>query len=80
MTASLVDRIISRDLRAIARAISKIENDAPDANDILKALFAHTGKGVTIGITGAGRGQIFAGGQAGAALQVASENGRHHRG
>ncbi|MDQ3009784.1 MAG: methylmalonyl Co-A mutase-associated GTPase MeaB [Acidobacteriota bacterium] len=53
MTASLVDRIISRDLRAIARAISKIENDAPDANDILKALFAHTGKGVTIGITGA---------------------------
>jgi len=53
MTASLIDRIISRDLRAIARAISKIENDAPDANDILKALFAHTGKGVTIGITGA---------------------------
>ncbi|HEX9004240.1 MAG TPA: methylmalonyl Co-A mutase-associated GTPase MeaB [Blastocatellia bacterium] len=53
MTASIVDRIISRDLRAIARAISKIENDAPDASDILKALFAHTGKGVTIGITGA---------------------------
>lgn len=55
MTASppLVDRILARDLRAIARAISKIENDAADANDILKALFAHTGKGVTIGITGA---------------------------
>ncbi|HMY71326.1 MAG TPA: methylmalonyl Co-A mutase-associated GTPase MeaB [Blastocatellia bacterium] len=53
MTASIVDRIISRDLRAIARAISKIENDAPDAGEILKALFAHTGKGVTIGITGA---------------------------
>lgn len=53
MTASIVDRIISRDLRAIARAISKIENDAPDASEILKALFAHTGKGVTIGITGA---------------------------
>lgn len=53
MTASIVDRILARDLRAIARAISKIENDAPDANEILKALFAHTGKGVTIGITGA---------------------------
>lgn len=53
MTASIVDRIISRDLRAIARAISKIENDASDAGEILKALFAHTGKGVTIGITGA---------------------------
>ncbi len=49
----LVARILARDLRAIARAISKIENDAADANDILKALFAHTGKGVTIGITGA---------------------------
>jgi len=53
MTASIVDRILARDLRAIARAISKIENDAADANEILKALFAHTGKGVTIGITGA---------------------------
>ncbi len=50
---SLVDRILARDLRAIARAISKIENDAADANEILKSLFAHTGKGVTIGITGA---------------------------
>lgn len=53
MTASLVERILARDLRAIARAISKIENDAPDAGEILKALFAHTGKGATIGITGA---------------------------
>lgn len=53
MTASLVERILARDLRAIARAISKIENDAADANEILKALFAHTGKGVTVGVTGA---------------------------
>ena len=53
MTTPLVDRILARDLRAIARAISRIENDAADANQILKALFAHTGKGVTIGITGA---------------------------
>ena len=53
MTASLVERILARDPRAIARAISKIENDAPDANDILKAVFAHTGRGLTIGVTGA---------------------------
>ncbi|HEU0174206.1 MAG TPA: methylmalonyl Co-A mutase-associated GTPase MeaB [Blastocatellia bacterium] len=53
MTASLVDRILARDPRAIARAISKIENDAPDANEILKALFAQTGRGLTIGVTGA---------------------------
>ncbi|MFN0111956.1 MAG: methylmalonyl Co-A mutase-associated GTPase MeaB [Blastocatellia bacterium] len=49
----LVNRILARDLRAIARAISKIENAAADANDILKSLFAHTGKGLTIGVTGA---------------------------
>lgn len=53
MTASLVDRILARDPRAIARAISKIENDAPDANEILKALFARTGRGLTVGVTGA---------------------------
>ncbi|MDX2043004.1 MAG: methylmalonyl Co-A mutase-associated GTPase MeaB [Acidobacteriota bacterium] len=53
MSTSLVERILARDLRAIARSISKIENDAADANELLKALFAHTGKGVTIGITGA---------------------------
>jgi LAO/AO transport system kinase len=53
MTGSLVDRILERDPRAIARAISKIENNAPDANEILKALFARTGRGLTIGVTGA---------------------------
>jgi LAO/AO transport system kinase len=53
MTVSLVDRILARDPRAVARAISKIENDAPDANEILKALFAQTGRGLTIGVTGA---------------------------
>ncbi len=53
MTTSLVERILARDLRAVARAISKIENDAPDANDILKGIFPHTGRGLVIGITGA---------------------------
>ncbi|MCI0337619.1 MAG: methylmalonyl Co-A mutase-associated GTPase MeaB [Acidobacteria bacterium] len=55
MTASpsLVERILARDVRAIARAISKIENDTPDANEILKALFGQTGRGLAIGITGA---------------------------
>ncbi|MGH9939685.1 MAG: methylmalonyl Co-A mutase-associated GTPase MeaB, partial [Blastocatellia bacterium] len=53
MTEPLVERIRARDLRAIARAISKIENDALDANEILKALFAYTGRGLTVGVTGA---------------------------
>jgi LAO/AO transport system kinase len=53
MTSPLVERILARDVRAVARAISKIENDAPDANEILKAIFAQTGRGLVIGITGA---------------------------
>jgi LAO/AO transport system kinase len=55
MTASptLVERILARDVRAIARAISRIENDGPHAAEILKAVFAHTGHGLAIGVTGA---------------------------
>jgi len=53
MTSPLVERILARDVRAVARAISKIENDSPDASDILKALFARTGRGLIIGVTGA---------------------------
>ncbi len=44
---------MNRDTRAVARAISKIENDTPDAAEILKAIFAHTGRGLVVGITGA---------------------------
>jgi LAO/AO transport system kinase len=48
-----IAKVLHRDPRAVARAISQIENDAPEATAILKALFAHTGRGVVIGITGA---------------------------
>jgi LAO/AO transport system kinase len=51
--SQLVERILAHDLRAVARAISKIENETPDAIELLKQLFAHTGRGITIGITGA---------------------------
>jgi LAO/AO transport system kinase len=53
MTSPLIERILARDVRAVARAISKIENDSSDANDIMKALFSHTGRGLVIGVTGA---------------------------
>lgn len=49
----LVERILNGDVRAVARAISKIENDTSDATELLKGLFPHTGKGLIIGITGA---------------------------
>jgi LAO/AO transport system kinase len=43
----------SGDARALARAISTVENRAPGWSDLLKALFPHTGKGRIIGLTGA---------------------------
>ena len=48
-----VERILSRDTRAVARAISQIENDTPAAAEILKSLFTHTGRGLIVGVTGA---------------------------
>lgn len=39
-------------MRALARAISSVENRAPEASELLKALFPHTGKARVIGLTG----------------------------
>ena len=50
---SLIDRITAADSRAIARAISKVEDGAEDAAALMKAVFPHTGRGLVIGITGA---------------------------
>jgi LAO/AO transport system kinase len=49
----LVDLVRSGDLRALARAISTVENHSPGWIDLLKELFPHTGKARTIGLTGA---------------------------
>ncbi len=48
-----LERILERDPRAVARAISAIENESPAATELLKALFAHTGRGLVVGVTGA---------------------------
>src|SRR5882762_5465334 len=50
---SLVDRITSGDARAVARAISKVEDGALGASELMKEIFPHTGRGLIIGITGA---------------------------
>ena len=39
--------------RALARAISMVENRDPGASDLLKALFPHSGKARILGLTGA---------------------------
>jgi LAO/AO transport system kinase len=48
-----VSRIRSGDPRALARAITTVENRAPESIDLLKALFPHTGHARIIGLTGA---------------------------
>ena len=52
-SALQLERILQRDVRSVARAITNIENEVPSSIELLKKLFLHTGKGVTIGITGA---------------------------
>lgn len=50
---SLVERIAAGDTRAIARAISKVEDVSRDAAQLMKKVFPLTGRGLVIGITGA---------------------------
>jgi LAO/AO transport system kinase len=47
-----IDDWRSGDARALARAISTVENHAPGWIELLKELFPHTGKSLIIGITG----------------------------
>ena len=57
MTASaisaLIDRLRAGDTRALARAISLVENNSPEAPALLSACFPHTGRALRIGVTGA---------------------------
>lgn len=48
----LVDRLLSGDKRAVARLITLVENDAPQAREALSLLYPHTGKAHIVGITG----------------------------
>ena len=48
-----ISSLRSGDARALARAISTVENRSAGWSDLLKALFPHTGKARVIGLTGA---------------------------
>ncbi len=47
-----IEQLRSGDIRALARAISVVENHAPGWSDLLKALFPHSGHARIIGLTG----------------------------
>jgi LAO/AO transport system kinase len=52
VTESLVQRVLSREPRAMARAMRMVDDRTPGWADVLKALWPHTGKAWVLGVTG----------------------------
>jgi len=48
----LVQEVLKGNPRAVAKAISLVENNGRDAQEMMKKLFPHTGKSIIVGITG----------------------------
>jgi LAO/AO transport system kinase len=48
----LVQEVLKGNPRAVAKAISLVENNGRDAQEVMKKIFPHTGKSVIVGITG----------------------------
>ena len=53
MPSALAQRIVSGDIRSLARACTAVENRAPSSTALMKELFPLTGRAAVIGITGA---------------------------
>ena len=49
---SWVEEIRAGNLRALSRAITAVENRTADSHELLKALFAHSGRARVVGLTG----------------------------
>jgi LAO/AO transport system kinase len=52
VTPTLAERLLAGDPRAIARAISLIEDEGPSGADLVRAIFGRTGHAYLIGVTG----------------------------
>ena len=50
--ASLIERLLRGDKRALARAISLVEDDDPAGWELVKEAYPHTGKASVVGFTG----------------------------
>jgi len=54
----LVERFLAKDRRALARIISRVENETAEGREYLRALYPHSGKTHILGVTGgAGSGK-----------------------
>jgi LAO/AO transport system kinase len=49
----LSERVLQGDPRAMARAISLIEDEAPEGAELVRRIFPHTGRAYLVGVTGA---------------------------
>jgi len=52
VSAGLADQVRAGDPRAIARAISLVENESPQGAAILRVLYPHSGRAFVVGVTG----------------------------
>jgi len=53
MKTKLIDKILQGDVRAAARLMRDIEDEAPNAVEELKSIYLHTGRAYIVGVTGA---------------------------
>jgi LAO/AO transport system kinase len=51
--ADLVEELLRGDERAVARAISMVEENAPRASEVVRRVFSETGRATVVGVTGA---------------------------
>jgi GTPase len=52
VTSTLAERVMAGDARAIARAISLIEDEDPASADLVRSIFGRTGRAYLVGVTG----------------------------
>jgi LAO/AO transport system kinase len=52
VTATLAARVVAGDPRAMARAISLVEDESPAAADLVREIFGRSGRAYLIGVTG----------------------------
>ncbi|MBS1818730.1 MAG: methylmalonyl Co-A mutase-associated GTPase MeaB [Acidobacteria bacterium] len=50
--AALIPRVLAGEPRAIARAISLVEDETPEGADLVRGIFSHTGRAYLVGVTG----------------------------
>lgn len=49
---SLAQRLLAGDKRALARAITLVEDDRPEGWELVRAVYPHTGRAAVVGFTG----------------------------